>query len=566
MFWWLAQTTVVAAALAGAVALLCRRLRPRPAVRHALWLVVLVKLLMPPLPAWPWPVAATSPPRPEPAEEAPRPPPAEPPPAWPTGEVAALPPTEPFVTLPPDVMPPPPEPAVEEASPAPVELPPVVAAPAGREWLSAAVTVAWAAGAALTALLQLARVTRFRRQVARGGPAPAELTAVVADLARRLGVRAPAVRVVPGLASPVVWGLGRARLLWPAALLGELSPDGERAAVVHELAHLRRRDHWVGWLELVAGCVWWWSPLFWYVRRQLGRAAELACDACVIETLPTARRAYAEALLAVCELVSRRAAPAPALGMGGARQEIERRLTMILRESVPSRAPVRALFGAVLLALIALPGFTDGQAPPAPAKAGDTKEADPTAKSRVVTDRSASYVEAQPAAKPAGDEREQRLQKLEANLEVLLKEVKELRAAGGKTPPPRSGQAAPQTSTGVNPSFNSATTINPNFTTPNVSSTIYYENLFRAGQAPAPEQPLRLERVSYNLPKDKAEALAVLLKDLKTPVLETQVKADGIVVTTTPDAQHVVGEFVSLLRGKVPAAQNRNGYVAPSAK
>ncbi len=29
--------------------------------------------------------------------------------------------------------------------------------------------------------------------------------------------------------------------------------------------HLRRRDHWVGWLLLAAGCVWWWHPLFWWV-------------------------------------------------------------------------------------------------------------------------------------------------------------------------------------------------------------------------------------------------------------------------------------------------------------
>src|SRR5438067_1936197 len=132
MIAWLAETTVVAAALAGAVALLCRGLRPRPAVRHALWLVVLLKLLAPPLVAW-------------------------------------------------------------------------------------------------------------------------------------------------ALASPVLWGLGRPRLLWPAARLGRLSPQSERAAIVHELAHLRRRDHWVGWLQLPASCVWWWSPLFWAVRRQIGRAAELAC-------------------------------------------------------------------------------------------------------------------------------------------------------------------------------------------------------------------------------------------------------------------------------------------------
>src|SRR5205809_5390243 len=54
MLWWLVQNTVVAAVLAGFVALICGVARPRPAVRHALWLVVLLKLLTPPLISWPW--------------------------------------------------------------------------------------------------------------------------------------------------------------------------------------------------------------------------------------------------------------------------------------------------------------------------------------------------------------------------------------------------------------------------------------------------------------------------------------------------------------------------------
>src|SRR5438874_11619377 len=54
MLWWLVQNTVVAAVLAGFVALACGVARPRPAVRHALWLVVLLKLPTPPLISWPW--------------------------------------------------------------------------------------------------------------------------------------------------------------------------------------------------------------------------------------------------------------------------------------------------------------------------------------------------------------------------------------------------------------------------------------------------------------------------------------------------------------------------------
>src|SRR5262245_51035145 len=57
MLWWLAHNAVTAGLLAGLVLLVCRLARPRPAVQHALWLLVLVKLLSP---AWlsrprPWP-------------------------------------------------------------------------------------------------------------------------------------------------------------------------------------------------------------------------------------------------------------------------------------------------------------------------------------------------------------------------------------------------------------------------------------------------------------------------------------------------------------------------------
>jgi beta-lactamase regulating signal transducer with metallopeptidase domain len=540
MLWWLLETTLVAAALAGAVALVCRRLRPRPAVRHALWLVVLLKLLAPPLLAWPAPG-----PIPLADEPSPRPPPVE---------VATSPPADERAPDEPDLIPvapaaqaefssqdamPEPGPPADDLGPTPVPQPTAIAIrPRDQRWDMALVT-AWVAGAALMAMLQVVRIVRFHCQVSRGKPAPVALTDAVGELAARLAVRPPPVVVVPGLASPVVWGLGGPQLLWPAALIGRLSPDGQRTAIVHELAHLRRRDHWVGWLQLVAGCVWWWSPLYWHVRRQVGRAAELACDAWVIEVLPSARRAYAEALLEVCELVSRRAAPAPALGMGGARPEIERRLTMILRESVPSRLPVRALFGVVLLALIALPGLTTGQ--PGPDRAR-TADAAPKREGPVAFDF------AFPVAKAPADEREQRLQKLEATLEALLKEVKDLRGASAKQPAADPTKAAPTQDRLIEHGYK-------------VPVEIKY---WAEKPAPAADQPIQLVRTTYKLPKAKADALAAVLSDLKAPVLEAQVKGDGIVITTTPGAQRVIGEFVGLLQGKVPTGPARSAYYPSS--
>src|SRR3954464_11206276 len=54
MLWWFAQNFFIAAALACIVGLVCRIWRINPVARHAMWLVVLIKLITPPLGVWPW--------------------------------------------------------------------------------------------------------------------------------------------------------------------------------------------------------------------------------------------------------------------------------------------------------------------------------------------------------------------------------------------------------------------------------------------------------------------------------------------------------------------------------
>src|SRR4051812_23312980 len=56
MLWWTFQNLVIASVLAALVWLACRSGRVGPVGRHALWLVVLIKLLTPPLVVWPWAV------------------------------------------------------------------------------------------------------------------------------------------------------------------------------------------------------------------------------------------------------------------------------------------------------------------------------------------------------------------------------------------------------------------------------------------------------------------------------------------------------------------------------
>jgi beta-lactamase regulating signal transducer with metallopeptidase domain len=513
---WLLENALVAAVLAGGLGLLQWRARLRPALAHALWLVVLARLVLPPVLHWPWslPVAL---PTPTAARE-------------PAASAAAEPvevrewewvPAEPGRHQTPDTR------HENEASPGPGLVSPV-SPPTSPRWDdAAAVALAfWLAGAAVVGLRQALQARRLARRVGSGVPAPEELLRQVAEVAGRIGVRAPRVRVLTGLPSPAVCGLGRPVLLWPDGLDRRLPEAGVRAVLAHELAHLRRRDHWVRWLELLAGVLHWWNPVFWLVRRRVRAQAELACDAWAVGLFPQARRAFAEALLFVCETTGPMRA-APVVGAGGdGRREFQRRLTMIMRGNTTGPLPRRALAVVGLLALLALPAWTLGQNPPRPAKPVAVPkpaepEVDPTQPN--LTWRYTVSV----------DPREQKILELEGKLNALLKELKELRGANPKDADPTAGKrwlyeiAQPKGD--------------------RVVELIWKE----ADEATAESQPINLVRVGYALPPGKAEALASFLREnVKADVLETKVEGGKLVVTTTPDRQQVIGQFVSLIQGK----------------
>ena len=107
-----------------------------------------------------------------------------------------------------------------------------------------------------------------------------------------------------------LWAVGgRAGLFFPESLLKHIEEPGRSALLVHELAHLRRRDHWVRWLELIVAGLYWWYPLVWLACRRLQAAEEECCDAWVVSELPGYGDAYAGALLETVDFLS--AGPPP---------------------------------------------------------------------------------------------------------------------------------------------------------------------------------------------------------------------------------------------------------------
>ena len=142
-----------------------------------------------------------------------------------------------------------------------------------------ALFVLWSVVIVTLAAVGLARHHRRRVDALASGrpPAAGELRSA-AQLAQRLGLRrVPTVLISRAVRSPAVVGLLR-----PVVLLPEpVGVSGGRElehVLLHEMAHIRRRDPAVSAFLLPLQLVFWFHPLMWLARRRLSDAAEMCCD------------------------------------------------------------------------------------------------------------------------------------------------------------------------------------------------------------------------------------------------------------------------------------------------
>ena len=175
--------------------------------------------------------------------------------------------------------------------------------------------------------------------VRRATRAPVTWLVELNDLQERLHIGSEVgLRVVDRVSSPVVVGLLRSTILLPSSAV-EWSSDRRRSVLLHELAHVKRRDCRVQALAQVACVLYWFNPLAWKAMVALRAERERACDDEVIRhgTLPSD---YAAHLLDIARNLQPTFAPRAALAMARP-SELEGRLLDVLatgRARVPDPA------------------------------------------------------------------------------------------------------------------------------------------------------------------------------------------------------------------------------------
>ncbi|MGI4789001.1 MAG: M56 family metallopeptidase [Janthinobacterium lividum] len=225
---------------------------------------------------------------------------------------------------------------------------------------AALLCLVWITGAVIL-LIQMARGLAGIRSIVRGSflvetgfLAEAALAAATQmQIGRSVGLRQASAAGL--ITVPLTFGILQPVVVLPAEV-NEWPVERLRAALLHEMAHIKRHDWALQMLGNIAGAIYWFNPLVWMALKRMRGESEAACDDLVLAAGVPAQD-YARHLLDVALSVRdnrRLRSSAVAMAQG---PKVEGRLRAILAQSL-SRRPVtrRAAAGSLTVALlIALP-------------------------------------------------------------------------------------------------------------------------------------------------------------------------------------------------------------------
>ena len=198
-------------------------------------------------------------------------------------------------------------------------------------------------------------------------------TARFSQLRDRLSIRRPVRLMTSSLSSvPITFGWLKPVILLPVGLINHLDPREVEAILIHELAHILRRDYlWNTWQQCLE-CLFYYHPLTWWLSRQITDEREHLCDEITLQQEANALT-YARALLHIQEwhALPRHAA----LAATGRKDALLHRIQRIIDHSVKPDTmqrkwliPMLLTLPIIAMTLLAWIPSAEGSSEPIPAQ------------------------------------------------------------------------------------------------------------------------------------------------------------------------------------------------------
>jgi bla regulator protein blaR1 len=191
-------------------------------------------------------------------------------------------------------------------------------------------------------------------------PLPAHLLQKLQELKDRMGIGAAIHMVQSGLVTvPVTLGFLKPLILLPIGLITQLPPAQVEAILIHELAHIRRKDYLFNLLQSIAETVFFFNPCILWISSLLRQEREACCDAVVMQ-YSSDKQGYVEALVSFQEPGYSRQL---VIGFGSRKMLLLDRVKRLMLGQNKKLEPVeKLLLGTAMVVLIALVSITQGKA------------------------------------------------------------------------------------------------------------------------------------------------------------------------------------------------------------
>ncbi|NLD50267.1 MAG: DUF4829 domain-containing protein [Clostridiaceae bacterium] len=162
-------------------------------------------------------------------------------------------------------------------------------------------------------------------------------------------------------------------ILQPEIIIPDIDFDESQLKniLLHEITHYKHFDIAIKWLAMIAASIHWFNPLVYFVRKEINRACELACDETVVRNLDAeGKQAYGDTLISVASEREYSSGVIQAT-MCEEKRSLKERLVSIMKYSPKSRMImiisvmllVTAVIGAAALGA-SVGGFNSDDKPP----------------------------------------------------------------------------------------------------------------------------------------------------------------------------------------------------------
>lgn len=230
--------------------------------------------------------------------------------------------------------------------------------PVSISW-QGALFAGWVIVVLVLILLLLQRAMFVNGLVAQAHEITGGLNDLVQSCNRLLGIKGKVkLKASPNATSPAVCGLLRPAILLPQNLIPNLSKSQIKAVLLHELVHIKRGDLWVNLFQTLLQIVYFYNPLLWLGNVIIRRIREQAVDEAVQVALAESAESYPKILVDVAKLAFRRPVLSLRLiGVVESKSTLKSRIARMLNRPIPKKAKlgIIGLLFIIVTGLILLP-------------------------------------------------------------------------------------------------------------------------------------------------------------------------------------------------------------------